>query len=136
MKILNIDTERRRLGNIGEKEAIRYLKKNKYKILEKNYTEIGIEIDIIAENKDCIAFVEVKTRTIGHESLKEPRPASAVTKEKQRKIITLAKYYLGSYFKQRRVRFDIIEVYLNEEKKVEKLLHLESAFNYNTSRSM
>lgn len=136
MKILEIDTLRRELGNIGEKEAVRYLKKKKYKILEKNYADIGKEIDIIAENLEFIVFVEVKARTMGHENPKEPRPASAVSKEKQRKIITLAKYYLGSYFKKRKVRFDIIEVYLNEEKKVEKLLHLESAFNYNTAHSM
>ncbi len=134
MKILEIDTLRRQLGNIGEKEAVRYLKKKRYKILEKNYSDIGKEIDIIAENKEFIVFIEVKTRTLGHENPKEPRPASAVTKEKQRKIIALAKYYLGGYFKKRKVRFDIIEVYLNEEKKVENLLHLESAFNYDTAR--
>ena len=136
MKILKVDTERRRIGDIGEMAAARFLKKAKYKILEKNYVAFEKEIDIIAENKEYIVFVEVKTRTIGHESLKESRPASSVTREKQKKIISLAKFYLGSYFKERQVRFDIIEVYLNEEKKVEKILHLESAFNYNTAYGM
>ena len=136
MKILKIDTEKRKIGDIGEKAAVKFLKKAKYKILEKNYVAFDKEIDIIAENKEYIVFVEVKTRTIGHESPKESRPASAVTRDKQRKIISLARFYLGSYFKERQIRFDVIEVYLNEEKKVEKILHLESAFNHNTAYDM
>lgn len=136
MKILSVDTEKREIGNIGEAAAAKHLKRAKYKILEKNFVAVGAEIDIIAENKEYIIFVEVKTRTIGHESEKEPRPASAVTPTKQRKIISAAKYYLGHYFKERKKRFDIIEVYLNAEKRVEKILHLEGAFNYNIAYNM
>ncbi len=133
MKILEILTERRKIGNIGEKAAAKFLKKHKYKILKVNYEAIGYEIDIIAEEKTAIAFIEVKTRTIGHEDHREPRPASAVTPEKQRKIISCAKYFLGTFKTDKQIRFDIIEVYLDNEKKVQKILHLESAFNYNSA---
>ena len=44
------------LGRVGEKQAVKYLKKRKIKILEKNYvTPIG-EIDIIAKEKDSLLF--------------------------------------------------------------------------------
>ncbi len=136
MNILKILTEKRRTGNIGEDAAAKYLRKHGYKVLERNYAELGAEIDIIARNRKYYVFVEVKTRTVGHISPKEPRPASAVTPEKQRKIITTAKWFLGSVPKGRRIRFDIIEVYLNEEKEVQRIMHLENAFSYNTSHNM
>ena len=133
MNILKVLTERRKTGNLGEDAAAKLLKKHGYKILARNYEAVDSEIDIIAENKSTTVFVEVKTRTLGHESPKEPRPASSVTPDKQRKIITAAKYFLGTHRTGKRVRFDIIEVYVDEKKKVQKILHLESAFNYNTA---
>ena len=133
MKILEILTPKRRTGNIGEKFAEKHLKKNKYKILKKNYVAVGNEIDIIAENKDTLAFVEVKTRTVGHESPRELRPACAVTKQKQQKIIATAKYYLGTSNSEKHVSLDIIEVYLNEDKTLNKIIHIENAFNANTA---
>ena len=136
MNILKILTEKRRTGNIGEDAAAKYLRRHGYRILERNYAAVGAEIDIIAKNRECYVFAEVKTRTLGHMSPKEPRPASAVTPEKQRKIITTAKWFLGSVPKGRKIRFDVIEVYLTEEKKVQKILHLENAFNYSTSHNM
>ena len=136
MNILKVLTERRKTGNVGEDAAAKFLRKHGYRILERNFAELGAEIDIIAKNREYYVFVEVKTRTLGHESPKEPRPASSVTSEKQRKIITVAKWYLGTVPKGRRIRFDVIEVYLNEEKEVQRIMHLENAFNYNTSRGM
>lgn len=133
MKILEIFTEKRQIGNVGEKAAERYLKKKKYKILARNYVAVGNEIDLIAEDKSTTVFVEVKTRTLGKENPKEPRPASAVTPDKQRKIISAAKYFLGTHRTDKRVRFDIIEVMLDEKKSVKELCHIESAFNYNTA---
>ena len=135
MKILEIKTERRRIGDIGERLAAKFLKKEGYKILKRNYSDSGNEIDIIAEDKEHIVFVEVKTRTVERQNGKEPRPASAVTPEKQKKIISAAKYYLAFNATDKRIRFDIVEVYLSEkkQKKAERILHLESAFNRNTS---
>ena len=53
----------RKIGNIGEDYAVKILKKNKYKIVERNFTIRGGEIDIIAKNGDYVIFVEVKTRS-------------------------------------------------------------------------
>lgn len=133
MKILEILTERREIGNIGERAAAKFLKKRGYKILARNYVAVDKEIDLIAENKTTTAFIEVKTRTIGKSHPSEPRPASAVTPDKQRKIISAAKYFLGTHKADKRIRFDIVEVYVDNEKKVLELKHLESAFNYDTA---
>ena len=133
MKILEVLTKSRMTGNVGEKAAVKHLKKNGYKIMKRNYVAGDGEIDIIAENKDTVAFIEVKTRTLGKENLNEPRPASAVTPKKQRKIISAAKFYTGGYKKNKRARLDVIEVYLNGDTSVNKIVHIENAFNYNTA---
>lgn len=133
MKILEILTSRRKTGNKGEDLAVKYLRKKRYKILRRNYVGANTEIDIIAENKTTLSFVEVKTRTVGYENPKESRPAAAVTPEKQRKIISAAKYYLGVNPNNKRISLDIIEVYLNKDKSKNKIIHIENAFNINTA---
>lgn len=134
MKILEILTPKRKTGNIGEAVAAKYLKKQGYKILEKNYATDDAEIDIIAKKDELIAFIEVKTRTIGRESPKEQRPASSVTPKKQRKIIRVASYYLNHNYRTSRSRFDIIEVFLEEKtKKPRDIKHLIGTFNLNTA---
>ena len=133
MKILEVRTEKRRVGDIGEGIAQKHLKKQGYKILKRNYVANGNEIALIAESKDTVAFIEVKTRTVGHTSPKEIRPAAAVTPEKQRKIISTAKYFLGSITNTKRVSLDVIEVYLNEDRTENKTVHIKNAFNLNTA---
>ncbi len=137
MKILGILTEKRITGNIGEDSAVKYLKQSGYKILERGYVAKGHEIDIIAERDGVVAFIEVKARTVGRENPKEPRPASAVNRKKQQSIIAAASYYKLRKAKDKRARFDVIEVYLEDTEvgKVQKeIKHLIGAFDLNTSK--
>ena len=136
MNILKVLTPRRIIGNFGENQAAKLLKKKGYRILEKNYTANGNEIDIIAKNKDTTVFVEVKARNIKYLGYKESRPASSVTPEKQRKIIRTAAYYAAHHPSDTRLRFDVIEVYLEEgcfRPKVKEIKHLEGCFDKNTA---
>ena len=134
MQILKLLTRNRIIGNCGEKAAVSYLKKNKFKILEQNYIAHNNEIDIIAKNKEFLVFVEVKTRTVGVNSKSDTtRPAAAVTAEKQRKIISAARFYLACNPPEVHVRFDVIEVYLTDNKKIKRIHHIPSAFNANTA---
>ena len=138
MNILKIFTEKRKIGNLGEQAAIKYLRKNGYRIIRKNYTAVGAEIDIIAQKDGVTAFVEVKARNIKNLGTYEPRPASAVTPEKQRKIIRTASYFLSRYNEKTRIRFDVIEVYLEDfvlGVKIKEIKHLIDAFNKNTAYS-
>lgn len=134
MKILEVKTEKRKLGDLGEKLAAAHLKTKGYKILKRNYVSPAGEIDIIAENKETLAFIEVKSRTIGNDSSYESRPSASVTPEKQRKIISCAKYYIGARSFGKHISLDVIEVYIEKDrKKPIKILHIENAFNLNTA---
>ncbi len=138
MNILKILTINRQTGDLGEDEAVKLLRHEGYRILERNYTAQGAEIDIIAKKKDITAFVEVKARNVKHLGHYEARPASAVTPEKQRKIIKVAGYYSRRRVKNSRLRFDVIEVYLEDSDngtKVKEVKHLEGAFDLNTAYS-
>ena len=77
-------------GDKGEAYAAKYLKKHKYKIIARNYKKPYGEIDIIAENKEVIAFVEVKTRK--ENSLTQP--IDAVNRKKQMRISKTADAYM------------------------------------------
>ncbi len=106
-------------GKFGEEKACSLLKKKRYKILERNYkNEIG-EIDIIAQKKKTIVFVEVKTRA----SDAFGRPSYAVNSKKQQKIEMVALCYLKqNCLLEEESRFDVIEVTENG------IVHIENAF--------
>ena len=122
------------IGNIGEKVAAKFLKKSKYKILERNIHLSHNELDIIALNKKerIIAFVEVKTRTVDSDLYSRfGTPAAAVTKQKQLRTAEAARAYLCKYSKAHlfQPRMDVIEVYLDKESyDVLKINHIENAF--------
>lgn len=113
------------LGEKGESFAARYLEDNcGYTIVAKNYKNKIGEIDIIAQDHKTIVFVEVKTR----KTVQYGFPSEAVDKRKQHKIANVAACYLS--FKklwQYPCRFDVIEVYANDETTV-KINHIKNAF--------
>ncbi len=102
---------RRSLGDRGEELAAAALKKQGYKILERNYrTPLG-EIDLICQHRGVLVFVEVKTRT----SARFGAGQDAVHHAKQMRLRKLADYYL----KHKRlgevaVRFDVVGILLRE----------------------
>ncbi len=103
------------IGDIGEHAAARFLKKNGYKIKGRNKHFSHNEIDIIAENRSYIVFVEVKTRTLSHEGLASPSPSAAVTQAKQSRLITAAYEYLRKKPTSKQPRMDVVEVWLNRD---------------------
>lgn len=115
------------IGKAGEATAIKYLKKNKYRILEENYsTKLG-EIDIIAQKDDYIVFIEVKTRS----SDDYGGGAAAVTYTKQQHIIKSAQFYLLCSKNDCSARFDVIVIdgHMKKNKFIcDGLNHIENAF--------
>lgn len=95
------------IGQKGESVAVRYLKKQGYKIIERNYRSKAGEIDIIAREKRTLVFVEVKTRR----SRSFGSPKWAVTPKKQKAISMAALYYL-KMTDQTNVdaRFDVVSI--------------------------
>lgn len=106
-------------GFLGEEKACQFLKKKRYKIVERNFKNCIGEIDIIARIKKTIVFVEVKAR----ESDRFGLPCEAVGHFKQNKIRLVAQ----SYIKLKRlenfeIKFDVIEILDG------KINHIENAF--------
>ena len=106
------------LGDLGEKQARRYLRRNGWKILEKNFKNPFGEVDVIAVKGGTVAFIEVKTRL----SDGFGTPAEAVSEERKRRYISAAKYYFAGRATDCTVRFDIIEIFRGQ------LNHIENAF--------
>jgi len=96
------------LGQWGEQEAVRLLRKAGYRILELNVrTPVG-EIDIVARQGGVLVFVEVRTRR-GADGVS--RALESVDAKKQGRLDRLALWYL----KERnlsgcRARFDVVAV--------------------------
>ena len=99
------------IGDIGENIALEYLKSKGFKVLERNCTYVGVEMDIVFMDKKTLVFCEVKTRS----DTLFGRPVEAVTKQKQMRYIQGAKGYIISHkIKNTDIRFDVIEVLEDE----------------------
>jgi putative endonuclease len=109
------------LGKEGEKKAFDFLRKIGYTILETNWRHGKAEIDIIAENDDYLAIVEVKTRT--NEVFGQPE--MFVNKQKQKHLIRAAHAYAEKNSVGKNIYFDIVTVVLKPLLKVE---HIREAF--------
>ena len=119
------------IGRFGEDAAVKHLRKQGFRIVERNFRASHNEIDIVAENKDTLVFVEVKTRHSSDFS----SPIEAVTPAKQRRTIAAARAYLYKSNCDKQIRFDVIEVYLERAPRfstkalaVKSLEHIEDAF--------
>ena len=102
-----------RRGTHGEKLACRFLKRNGYKVLFRNFRgRSGGEIDIVCRDKDTLVFVEVKTRT--REDF--GRPIAAVDRQKQHRISRGGLAWLRMLDNPDILfRFDVVEVILTED---------------------
>lgn len=99
-------------GGFGENEATKYLIKKGYKIIAKNFLCKFGELDIIAKDKNEICIIEVKTRT----SSLYGQPAEAVNNIKKKHLMRTAQYYLiKNKLENEFIRFDVIEVFLNND---------------------
>lgn len=111
--------EKKELGKKGEELAIHFLKKNGYKIIQKNYVcKLG-EIDIIARDKDTLVFIEVKTRS---SNIFGP-PQMAVNFSKQVKLSKIALNFLKeNKIEDIKARFDVVAIEINpNQNKIELL---------------
>ena len=112
-------------GKRSETAAVTHLKKLGYKILETNYRNRLGEIDIIAKDRDTIAFVEVKAR----KSKTYGNPKWAITPKKQRKISMVALSYLKATRQiDAKARFDVVTVTLNSEDTTSTIDVIKNAF--------
>ncbi len=113
------------LGRKGEDLAACYLHQQGYRLLVRNYRQRYGEIDIIAKDGACIAFVEVKTRQAGSPFL----PTEAVSRKKQRQIARVAQAYLAANrLFGTPARFDVVSVLIQPDGQPQ-IEHLANAFD-------
>lgn len=117
-------TLRQSIGLWGEEQAVRFLKRRGYKIIERNFYGRCGEIDIIASAEAggegvYLSFIEVKTRNYGQGSAEY-----ATCARKLRRLINTAKQYcfqskidIDDYI----IKFEHISVYINKQQKNIKL---------------
>lgn len=113
-------------GAAGEVLAARFLRDKGYTITAANVRSRIGEIDIIAQDAQYIAFVEVKTRS--EDAIYAPR--EAVTRQKQQRIIRTAAGYLQRHPTVKQPRFDVIEIVTakGSPMKVLELDHIMGAY--------
>lgn len=100
--------ERHILGKNGEDEAVKYLERQGYRIVERNFMCRQGEIDIIALDDNYLVFIEIKTRT----NIEYGLPSEAVTERKLKHMKKTIQYYLYKRnLENANVRIDVIEVY-------------------------
>ena len=100
--------ERHETGKTGEDIAVKYLEQQGYKIIERNFECKQGEIDIIAQDKAELVFIEVKTRA----SVTYGLPKEAVNNIKKKHIYWSAEYYIYSRnLENYPIRIDVMEIY-------------------------
>lgn len=122
-------TEKRKIGDMGEELASRFLEKRGYKIIERNYLKKWGEIDIVAKNREGLHFIEVKSLAVSHKPYAiEFRPEDAVRAWKKERMARAIK----TYFMDRKIgdsedfQIDIAAVFLDFERKKARIRLLEN----------
>ena len=117
--------EHLRRGQLGERAARKHLRSLGLKFLAANYRSARGEIDLVFRERDCLVFVEVKTRS----SEDWTRPAAAVDARKRRLLSQTALDYLRELGNPPvKIRFDIGEVLLTDGA-VREVRHLPNTFS-------
>jgi putative endonuclease len=94
-------------GKTGEEEACRFLQSQGYKLLARNYRTRHAEIDIIARDRDCLCFVEVRSKhDCGFGS-----PEESVDRKKRHRVALAATQYLkDNKLLDAKARFDVVAI--------------------------
>jgi putative endonuclease len=110
---------RKNLGDSGERVAAMFLEQRGYKILARNFrTRVG-EMDLIAEDADGLAFVEVRTRrgsALGS-------PEESLTPRKRARLLTVAQEFLQAHaeYADRAWRIDLVAIELDRAGRIARM---------------
>ena len=119
---------RQRLGARGEQLAAEHLQRLGYRILARNHRTRWGELDLIAEHRELLAFVEVKTRRASGAAGTQ---FEAVDRRKRAQVRRMAASWLATAADRPhvdRLRFDVIGVTVDDEGRLLELEHREGVF--------
>ena len=116
--------DRQQVGKLGEKAAQKFVKKRGYRIRETGFRCRHGEIDIIAQQKDCLVFVEVRTKS----NLEFGTPEESITQAKKERLIASALTYTNTHQDIPSLwRIDVIAIELDDKGKTKRIDHIENA---------
>ncbi len=122
---------RRDLGDFGERVAAAHLEAKGYRIRERNFRTREGEIDIIAERRGTLVFVEVRTRR--GEAMGSA--LESVTQSKAERIVAVAQAYVQANEDcPADQRIDVIALSLAPDGRVLSLEHIEGAVEEGSQR--
>jgi putative endonuclease len=118
-------TYQKHIGEIGERIAEKYLQDQGYLVLDQNFTVKYGEIDLVAQDGDCVVFVEVKTRT----SAAFGNPEDSVTPAKIERMQNAALMWLQVHPEAPDDwRMDVIAILIDQHNHVNDLQHFINAY--------
>jgi putative endonuclease len=127
------ETEKQKVGRIGEDTACVFLKKRNFSAIHRNYLKKWGEIDIIAEKTGVLRFVEVKTvsyeniRSVSRETLEERRPEENVHPWKLKRLSRVIQSYLLEHrHEDIEWQLDVLVVFLDLKNKEAKVRFTEN----------
>lgn len=105
--------ERLELGKLGEKLALKEIKRLGYKKIVPNYRCPLGEVDLIAMDGDTLVFLEIKTRKA--RSIDYAKEAVNARKRRQLSKVALA-YMKSNDCCDAKARFDVVAISLGDSK--------------------
>lgn len=115
---------RQEVGKLGEKLALKFLQKKGYRIHQANFRCRAGEIDIVAQQKDCLVFVEVRTKS----TLDFGTPEESITRRKKEKLVATALSYIGSHHELPYLwRIDFVAVEIDQKGRDKRIELIENA---------
>jgi putative endonuclease len=121
-----VNEKRSLKGRFGEDIAKEYLEKQGYKIISQNFRTKTGEIDLIAEKRGTLVFVEVKAGSLEKDGF---LPEDKVNHLKRKRLIEASRLFCAKEKKLmdriREIRYDVLIVDLEKRRVVR---HYESAF--------
>jgi len=120
-------------GRLGEWAAFALLLAKGYRPRHRNWRGGGGELDVVAERRGEVVFVEVKTRS----SPLFGGAGAAVGRDKQRRLTRASAAYLSRHeLWDRPCRFDVVTVERRRRFPFWSIRHTENAFRPDLGRQM
>ena len=114
-------------GELGEREAARYLEERGYRVIDRNYRKKWGELDIVAEKKGRIYFVEVKTVSHRYTGRDKFKPEDNMHPWKMQRLGRAIQTYLMEKFKKGEPdwQLDLACVYIDSMSGESKVEYIE-----------